>query len=67
MDWALLGLFHDRIRAAQLPGYALYYSEGSNEFCMTIYAENDSAYSSRDHSASVLLEWADETLSSLGA
>lgn len=67
MDWVTLGAIHDRIRAAQLPGYALHYSDGSDQFCMTIYDANDIAYSSKYHSAAILLEWADETLLSIGA
>lgn len=67
MDWITLGAIHDRIRSAQLPGYALHYSEGADTFFMTIYDVNGVEYSSREHSAHILLEWADETLQRIGA
>lgn len=67
MDWQALGLIHERIRAAQLPGYALHYSDGPDQYWMEIHDVNSVTYTSREHSPWVLLEWADETLSGIGA
>ena len=67
MDWLDLGEIHDRIRKAQLPGYALHYAEGPDHFWMEIHDVNNVTYVSREHSSSLLLEWADETLSGIGA
>lgn len=67
MDWLEFSNIHDRIRRAQLPGYALHYGEGADDFYMCIYGHNGEKLYSRDHSAAILLEWADETLTALGA
>lgn len=67
MDWTTFGLLHDRIRAAQLPGYCLTYNEGSNEFDLVVYGHNGEQIESSDHSAAVLLEWFDETLEGMRA
>lgn len=67
MDWLTLAAIHDRIRTAQLPGYALHYAEGPDQFWMEIHDVNGVTYTSREHSGGVLLEWADETLLGIGA
>lgn len=67
MDWTTFGTLHDRIRAAQLPGYGLHFNEGSNQFYVVLYGHNGQVFESREHSASILLEWVDEQLEKLGA
>lgn len=67
MDWITFGQLHDRIRAAQLPGYSLTYNEGADQFELVVYGHNGDQIESSDHSASVLLEWFDETLEGLKA
>ncbi|MNJ10750.1 hypothetical protein D3C77_49140 [compost metagenome] len=67
MDWITFGTIHDRIRAAQLPGYSLHFNEGSDRFYVVLYGHNGQVLESREHSASILLEWVDEQLEKLGA
>lgn len=58
---------HTRIRKAQLPGYSLHYADGPDEFWLEIHDVNGINYTSREHSWCIMMEWADETLTSLGA
>lgn len=67
MDWLTLGAIHDRIRAAMLPGYSLHYAEGPDTYWMKISGHGGQSYVSREHSADILLEWANEILQELGA
>lgn len=67
MDALQLQVFHNRIRNAQLPGYSLDFADGPNEFPMRIEGHFGETHQSRDHSWSVLMEWADEVLTGLGA
>ena len=67
MDAQQLQAIHDRIRKAQLPGYCLHYADGPDMFWLEIHDINEVSYTSREHSWHILMEWADETLSSLGA
>lgn len=66
-DWLKLSAIHKRIRKAELPGYALHYGEGADVFWMEIYLDNGASRVSREHSFGILMEWADETLRSVGA
>ncbi len=62
-----LQAIHNRIRNAQLPGYTLHYAEGPDVYWLEIHDINGVDYTSREHSWALLMEWADETLTSLGA
>lgn len=66
MNAEQLSALHARIRKAQLPGYALHYGEGADLFWMEIHDVNYVTYRSREHSWEILMEWADETLASIG-
>lgn len=66
MDAVQLKQIHDRIRAAELPGYALYYSEGPDTYWMEIHGHNGETFVSREHSFDVLIQWADGTLNAIG-
>lgn len=66
MDVEDLKELHARIRKAELPGYSLHYADGPDLFWLEIKS-NSATFTSREHSWCILMEWADETLTSLGA
>jgi len=67
MNTADLRVLHRRVREASLPGYALHYNEGANNFYIVLYGHNGEQVESREYSWDVMIEWAGEQLAKRGA